>query len=200
MNHQTTSLRLNQPLPCHAVLNSSDRKSRLRLIPSPFSEALKSRDYSLLSPWMERSSPDTRTTPPQLRSGNADGRGNYVAIVPPYWQHHRAGSYASVGDGKPPPIRLEDHTEEPSEQSGALWAKSVTILDYVIVSGSKTGVGAYVVWNCKVETLDVCANIPALLVYFMCLVVIARGRGADRARIGRTHHYSKTACNCYDQE
>ncbi len=90
-------------------------------------------------------------------SGNKipHARGNGAAITPVYWQHQRTESYASVGNSKPTPITLEDHTEEPSEHSGALWAKSVTILDYVIVSGSRTGVGAYVVWNCRVETLDV---------------------------------------------
>jgi hypothetical protein len=33
-----------------------------------------------------------------------------------------------------------------------LWAKGVTIDEYVVVG---QGVGAYVVWNCTVETLDV---------------------------------------------
>lgn len=77
------------------------------------------------------------------------------AVVPPYWrQHQRADSTASLDNLRPPPITLEDHTEVPSEQSSALWAKSVTIHDYTIVSGSRTGIGAYVVWNCTVETLD----------------------------------------------
>jgi hypothetical protein len=52
------------------------------------------------------------------------------------------------------PITLEDHTDEGSEQCKALWAKHVTIDDYVIVSGNAPAVGAYVVWNCTVETLD----------------------------------------------
>lgn len=50
---------------------------------------------------------------------------------------------------------LEDHTADPNaETSRGLWARSVTVDDYVIVQG-KTGIGAYVVWNCKVSTLDV---------------------------------------------
>lgn len=104
---------------------------------------------------MEFSSPDPPPQPQRPRDGRARGKSNGSATTPLYWQHQRAESYASVDNVKPPPIRLEDHTEEPSEHSGALWAKSVTILNYVIVKGSKTGVGAYVVWNCKVETLDV---------------------------------------------
>jgi hypothetical protein len=76
-------------------------------------------------------------------------------IVPPYWKHHRQVSEASIDFKKPRGISLEDHTEEHSPSSNALWARNVTIADYVIVKGSKTGVGAYVVWNCQVQTLDV---------------------------------------------
>ncbi|KAL6239326.1 Phox homologous domain-containing protein [Aspergillus navahoensis] len=76
-------------------------------------------------------------------------------IVPPYWSHHRNASHASQisADGGPA-ITLEDHTEDPnSETSRGLWAKSVTIDDHVVVQG-KSGVGAYVVWNCKIRTLE----------------------------------------------
>ncbi|KZF26137.1 PX-domain-containing protein [Xylona heveae TC161] len=78
-------------------------------------------------------------------------------LVPPYWQaHQRTDSSGSVDNSPahPPPITLEDHTEHSCEQSSALWAKSVTIQDYAIIRGSRTGVGAYVVWNCSIETLD----------------------------------------------
>ena len=55
-------------------------------------------------------------------------------------------------------ITLEDHTADPeSETSRGLWAQSVSIEDHVVVQG-KTGVGAYVVWNCKIQTLDVSIN------------------------------------------
>lgn len=77
------------------------------------------------------------------------------SLVPPYWSHRRYESYSSVKNTKPPPITLEDHTEEPSEQSGAVWAEGVTIDDYVLVSGTVPNVGNFVVWNCKIETLDV---------------------------------------------
>ncbi|KAL4957844.1 hypothetical protein BDW69DRAFT_191343 [Aspergillus filifer] len=76
-------------------------------------------------------------------------------IVPPYWSHHRNASRTSqysVDGG--PAITLEDHTEDPnSETSRGLWAKSVTVDDHVVVQG-KTGIGAYVVWNCKIRTLE----------------------------------------------
>lgn len=81
-------------------------------------------------------------------------------IVPPYWSHHRNASRTSQisADGGPA-ITLEDHTEDPnSETSRGLWAKSVTIDDHVVVQGM-TGVGAYVVWNCKIRTLEVCLTL-----------------------------------------
>ena len=83
-------------------------------------------------------------------------------IVPPYWQRHERNSshlssYASDAGAR---IVLEDHTDEGSEQCKVLWAKHVTIDDYVVVSGTAPSLGAYspgqyVVWNCTVETLDV---------------------------------------------
>lgn len=53
------------------------------------------------------------------------------------------------------PITLEDHTGDPTcETNRGLWASGVRIDDHVVVEG-KSGVGAYVVWNCKIDTLDV---------------------------------------------
>lgn len=77
-------------------------------------------------------------------------------VVPPYWQHYRAASRASQTSlpGEPA-ITLEDHTEDPdSVTSRGLWARSVSVDDHVVVQG-KTGIGAYVVWNCRIQTLDV---------------------------------------------
>ncbi|PWW73322.1 PX-domain-containing protein [Tuber magnatum] len=50
------------------------------------------------------------------------------------------------------PITLVDHTITPSENSPSLWARSAKVVDYVIVAGSRTRVGAYVAWNCSIET------------------------------------------------
>jgi hypothetical protein len=75
---------------------------------------------------------------------------------PPYWQHKRSISHLSqISLDRPRPITLRDRTGSLSSTSGALWAKSISIEDYVIVSGNVTGIGAYVVWTCKVQTLDV---------------------------------------------
>ncbi|KAL6159913.1 hypothetical protein ACJQWK_06105 [Exserohilum turcicum] len=82
---------------------------------------------------------------------------NSNVVVPPYWQQRqRSASNRSTGsadNGRPAPIGLEDHTDDGSEHCKALWAKGVTIDDYVVVSGTAPGIGAYVVWNCTVETL-----------------------------------------------
>ena len=89
-----------------------------------------------------------------------DGTSQPETLIPPYWQHRRQFSHASVVSnasftGRPPPIILEDHTEELDGQKSPLWAKSVAIDNHVVVSGNITGVGDYVVWICKVFTLDV---------------------------------------------
>ncbi|XPS70572.1 hypothetical protein M3J09_002783 [Ascochyta lentis] len=91
----------------------------------------------------------------------ATARPERNSVVPPYWQRHerngsRLSSYTSDAGAR---IVLEDHTDEGSEQCKVLWAKHVTIDDYVVVSGTAPGLGAYspgqyVVWNCTVETLD----------------------------------------------
>jgi hypothetical protein len=98
-------------------------------------------------------------SPPQDHGGqSATLRPERTSIVPPYWQAHDRTvsrlSYTSE-NGAPLPIRLEDHTDEGSDQCKALWARHVTIDDYVIITGSAPALGAYVVWNCSVETLDV---------------------------------------------
>lgn len=79
-----------------------------------------------------------------------------LAVVPPYWQHRRYESYASANIVRPPAIILEDHTEDLETNCRTpLWAKEVSLTDYVVVSGNIPSVGDYVVWTCTIETLDV---------------------------------------------
>ncbi|TGZ83909.1 PX-domain-containing protein [Ascodesmis nigricans] len=54
----------------------------------------------------------------------------------------------------PCPISLEDHTVAPTENSPGLWARSARVVDYAIVSGSRTRAGAYVIWSCAIETFE----------------------------------------------
>lgn len=50
-------------------------------------------------------------------------------------------------------IRLFDRDTNDDDRNSACWAKSVEITDYIIVNGSNTNIGAFVVWNVRVETL-----------------------------------------------
>lgn len=79
--------------------------------------------------------------------------------TPIYWQHRRYESYASIGNNKPPPITLEDNTEDAPDIQSPLWAKHVSINSHVIVTGNLAGVGDYTVWNINIDTLDV-SSIP----------------------------------------
>ncbi|KAF8543415.1 Phox homologous domain-containing protein [Trichophaea hybrida] len=70
-----------------------------------------------------------------------------------------ADSY-DYGDGlevlQPVPITLEDHTVTPGENSPGLWARSAQVVDYTIISGSRTSLkkGAFVSWNCVIQTFE----------------------------------------------
>jgi hypothetical protein len=89
-------------------------------------------------------------------SGSSASEQSPSTLSPPYWQHQRASSQSSVDSTIcSPAISLEDHTQTRDGTSATLWAKDITIEDYVIVRGGSTGIGAYVVWNCTVQTLDV---------------------------------------------
>lgn len=123
----------------------------------------------------ESSIPAPENGPPQVNprieaNNNQEGSRptSLSSIVPPYWRHYRGASRASVSSVEAPrsnPITLEDHTGDPTcETNRGLWASGVRIDDYVVVEG-KSGVGSYVVWNCKIDTLDVCekAGVEVLL-------------------------------------
>lgn len=60
---------------------------------------------------------------------------------------------------KRPGIVLEDHTLDPTDNSSGLWARSARVVDYIIVGGGKQNAamapGAYVAWNCVIETFEV---------------------------------------------
>ncbi|KAI1650045.1 Phox-like protein [Daldinia loculata] len=79
---------------------------------------------------------------------------------PPYWinthSHHTRGmSSASVESLPAGGITLRDNESSSLDDRGnACWARSVEITDYVVVNGSTTNIGAFVVWNIRVETLS----------------------------------------------
>ena len=75
-------------------------------------------------------------------------------LTPPHWLHHRRESYASVIETRPPPIVLEDHTEGPSAEDDIIWAKAIYIEDYAVISGNLPSVGSFIVWHCKIDTVN----------------------------------------------
>ncbi|GAB1733462.1 hypothetical protein NU195Hw_g9366t1 [Hortaea werneckii] len=83
-----------------------------------------------------------------------------AAISPPFWTPHArtisSASYHSLDDRatSPHPISLEDHTTDTASHppSQSCWAQSVTIDSYTILTGP-TGIGAYVVWSCRISVL-----------------------------------------------
>lgn len=102
---------------------------------------------------------------------------------PPYWAHgdeqqrqlqHTSGNMSTESLPHPGAITLQDNEADDDDDGGntnaaeaeartsygrdrnrACWAKSVAVTDYVTVNGSATNIGAFVVWNIRVETLSV---------------------------------------------
>lgn len=90
--------------------------------------------------------------------------------------HVRAVSSSSIESVLPPgAITLQDNERDEDEDDNsyiarrsnsselyagrdrnrACWARSVQVTDYVLVNGSATNIGAFVVWNIRVEALNV---------------------------------------------
>lgn len=84
-----------------------------------------------------------------------------AVTTPPYWTsssrtHQRNTSNVSVDSLPPGAITLRDNENmEGDDRNNACWAKSVEIVDYIVVNGSATNIGAFVVWIIRVETLTV---------------------------------------------
>lgn len=86
---------------------------------------------------------------------------------PPYWTLHnsresRLGHGRNVSSASAESltsaslgITLRDNENSSIDDRGsACWAKDVEVTDHVIVNGSATNIGAFVVWNIRVETLS----------------------------------------------
>jgi hypothetical protein len=78
--------------------------------------------------------------------------------------HNRTASAESVLP--PGAITLQDNEDVSSDagangdasgrdRNRACWARSVEVVNHVVVNGSATNIGAFVVWNIRVETLSV---------------------------------------------
>ncbi|TVY68757.1 PX domain-containing protein [Lachnellula suecica] len=77
-------------------------------------------------------------------------------VSPPYWVqgHQRSFSQISVESVPKGGITLQDNTDGEDAKNKACWAKSVQIEDHVIINDNRTRIGAFVVWNINVETLQ----------------------------------------------
>lgn len=98
---------------------------------------------------------------------------------PPYWAHGHTFDSQSTSRANnlsteslvPGGITLQDNEADESndprqrnseetrtsygrDRNKACWAKSVEVTNYVIVNGSATNIGAFVVWNIRVQTLQ----------------------------------------------
>lgn len=52
------------------------------------------------------------------------------------------------------PEQQETRTSYGRDRNKACWARSVEVTDHVVVNGSATNIGAFVVWNIRVQTLS----------------------------------------------
>jgi hypothetical protein len=100
------------------------------------------------------------TSPPYWQLSNTNSNGNALR---PRNSHNRTASAESVLPAGA--ITLLDNEDVSSEarngdvygrdRNRACWAKSVEVDSHVVVNGSATNIGAFVVWNIRVETLSV---------------------------------------------
>ncbi|KAI0903309.1 Phox-like protein [Ustulina deusta] len=97
---------------------------------------------------------------------NSHSQSSIVSPItsPPYWtargsQDHPSGHGRTISSASADSlipaglcITLRDNENSGIDDRGiACWAKSVEVTDYVTVNGSTTNIGAFVVWNIRVE-------------------------------------------------
>lgn len=99
------------------------------------------------------------TSPPYwLIQSASDGGGGFGSFGGgsdrPFSRHQRGASVDSIPIGG---ITLQDNENDDllDDRNRGCWAQSVEVSDYVVVNGSATNIGAFVVWNIRVQTLNV---------------------------------------------
>lgn len=116
----------------------------------------------IAGPAAPRSAPAAVLEPRGGDDGEEDRRPDSAVTSPPYWivssaAPRRRASRLSV-DSDPPAgaITLRDNdTSKRGDADDGCWARGVDVVDYTVVNGSATNIGAFVVWNVRVETLNV---------------------------------------------
>lgn len=64
------------------------------------------------------------------------------------------GGHSSRSEHQQSVQQQETRTSYGRDRNKACWARSVEVTDHVIVNGSATNIGAFVVWNIRVQTLS----------------------------------------------
>ena len=85
---------------------------------------------------------------------------------PPYWlihhpHHSMSASVESLFENGGHITMRDNESEDWGGRNSACWARSVEIPNYVVVNGSATNIGAFVVFNIRVETQNVSSNTKA---------------------------------------
>ncbi|KAI5917255.1 Phox homologous domain-containing protein [Camillea tinctor] len=119
-----------------------------------------------VGPAVGRNSYESTTSPSPVSSPpywtyNSNLQQSSSARLPKNRNHNRSGSghgrtvsNASVDSIPIGGIILQDNENNDCDDRGnACWAKSVEVTDHVVVNGSATNIGAFIVWNIRVETL-----------------------------------------------
>ncbi|KAL2063486.1 hypothetical protein VTL71DRAFT_5291 [Oculimacula yallundae] len=104
---------------------------------------------------LNTTSPTTTTSHAEHDNDNIESPITSPVSSPPYWvqSHTRSFSNISVESIPAGAITLQDNTDDGDSKNKACWARSVYIEDHVVINGSRTGIGAFVVWNITVDTL-----------------------------------------------
>ena len=95
-------------------------------------------------------------------SSNSGGFRGHGSHGRPISRRQRGASVDSIPHGG---ITLQDneHDDLLDDRNRGCWAQSVEVSDYVVVNGSATNIGAFVVWNIRVQTLNVGSSLLQLL-------------------------------------
>ncbi|KAK8075230.1 hypothetical protein PG997_009893 [Apiospora hydei] len=80
----------------------------------------------------------------------------------PFSRHQRGASTDSIPIGG---ITLQDNENDDllDDRNRGCWAQNVEVSDYVVVNGSATNIGAFVVWNIRVQTLNLYEHTKTIL-------------------------------------
>ncbi|KAM0808023.1 putative Phox-like protein [Seiridium cardinale] len=134
--------------------------SKIETPPSPPATETDTETDSDTPPIRPETSRIDTNVPAATDSGTESSSVISPVTSPPYWLHRqsnhaRSTSLTSVDSMPTGGITLQDNENSSvDERNNACWAKSVEVTDYVIVNGSATNIGAFVVWNIRVQTLN----------------------------------------------